>query len=202
MTSTLNETTGISPEAADLLFREARTAYYFNETPVSDDQLEAIYDLVRHAPTAMNTQPLRVVFVRSDEARSRLLPLVAEGNRKKSESAPVIAILAADTNFHEHLPKLLPMSPNAKDNFADAKVREDRALFNATLQAGYFILAVRAMGLDAGPMGGFNKNGVDEEFFAGTGLKSFLLVNIGTVAEGGNFPRKPHMTFEEAVTLL
>lgn len=204
MTSTLDATakSALNDLALDQLFREARTAYSFDSTRVSDEQLAEIYELTRHAPTAMNTQPLRVVFVRSDEAKARLLPLVSEGNRKKSESAPVVAILAADTNFHEYLPKLLPMSPNAKDSFADEKVRLDRAMFNATLQAGYFILAVRALGLDAGPMGGFNKGGVDEEFLAGTGVKSFLLVNIGTVAEGGNFPRKAHMTFDEAVTLL
>ncbi len=188
--------------SADLLFREARTAYSFTDEPVSDEQLAAIYDLVRHAPTAMNSQPLRVTFVRTDEAKKRLLPHLGEGNRPKAESAPVVAILAADTDFHENLPRLLPMNPAAKDGFADPAAREASAKFNAALQAGYFILAVRAAGLDAGPMGGFDRAGVDAEFFDGTPLRSILVVNIGHVAEGGNFARKPHVPFDEAVTLL
>lgn len=187
---------------ADLLFREARTAYSFTDEPVSDEQLAAIYDLVRHAPTALNSQPLRVTFIRSDEAKARLLPHLSEGNRPKAQSAPVVAILAADTDFHENLPRLLPMNPAAKEGFADPESREASAKFNAALQAGYFILAVRAAGLDAGPMGGFDRAGVDAEFFDGTPLRSILVVNIGKVAEGGNFPRKPHVEFDEAVTVL
>jgi len=196
------ETLAIDPQAADLIFREGRTAYSFTDEPVPDAELAAIYDLVRHAPTAMNTQPLRVTFVRSDEAKARLLPHLAEGNRPKAQSAPVVAILAADTDFHENLPRLLPMMPGAKDNFADDEARAQAAKFNATLQAGYFLLAVRAVGLDAGPMGGFDAAGLDAEFFAGTPLRSLLVVNIGHVAEGGNFPRKPHVPFEDAATIL
>lgn len=191
----------IDDAAADALFRDAHTAYSFTDEPVSDEQLAQIYELVRHAPTAMNSQPLRVVYVRTPQAKGRLLPLLAEGNRPKAESAPVVAILAADTDFHENLPRLLPMAPNVKDSFDDPAKREQHARFNATLQAGYFILAVRAVGLDAGPMGGFNAAGIDREFFAGTSLRSLLVVNIGHVAEGGNFPRKPHVTFDEAVTI-
>jgi 3-hydroxypropanoate dehydrogenase len=192
----------IDDTAADVLFRAGRTAYSFTDEPVSDEQLAQIHELMRHAPTAMNSQPLRVVFVRTPEAKARLLPRLAEGNRPKAESAPVVAILAADTDFHQNLPRLLPMAPKVQNSFDDADKREQHARFNATLQAGYFILAVRAVGLDAGPMGGFNAAGVDEEFFAGSSLRSLLVVNIGHVAQGGNFPRKPHMTFEEAVTLL
>jgi 3-hydroxypropanoate dehydrogenase len=192
----------IDNAAADVLFRAGRTAYSFTDEPVRDEQLAQIYELMRHAPTAMNSQPLRVVFVRTPAAKARLLPRLAEGNRPKAESAPVVAILAADTDFHENLPRLLPMAPKVQDSFDDAYKREQHARFNATLQAGYFILAVRAVGLDAGPMGGFNAAGIDEEFFAGTSLRSLLVVNIGHVAEGGNFPRKAHMAFEEAVTLL
>jgi 3-hydroxypropanoate dehydrogenase len=192
----------IDDSAADVLFRDAHTAYSFTSEPVGDEQLAEIYELMRHAPTSGNAQPLRIVFVRTDENKARLLPHLDSGNRSKSESAPVVAILAADTEFHEHLPRLLPMAPKAKDSFADPAKREEAARFNATLQAAYFILAVRAVGLDAGPMGGFNAAGIDEEFFSGTGMRSILVVNIGHVAEGGNFPRKPHMTFEEAVTLI
>ena len=203
MTAALDPATlAIDATAADVLFREARTAYAFTDEPVGDGQLAEIYELMRHAPTAMNTQPLRITFVRSAEAKARLLPHLAEGNRPKSESAPIVAILAADTDFHEHLPRLMPMAENAKDRFADDAARAQAARFNATLQAGYFLLAVRAVGLDAGPMGGFDATGVDAEFFTGTALRSILVVNIGHVAEGGNFPRKPHMGFEQAVTIL
>lgn len=192
----------IDPAAADLLFRDAHTAYSFTDEPVSDAQLAEIYELMRHAPTAMNSQPLRIVFVKTEAAKGRLLPLLAEGNRAKSESAPVVAILAADTDFHEHLPRLLPMAPAARDSFSDFDKRAQHARFNATLQAGYFILAVRAVGLDAGPMRGFDANGIDAEFFADTALQSLLVVNIGHVAQGGSFPRKPHMTCDEAVTVV
>lgn len=192
----------IDDRAADLIFRDAHTAYSFTDAPVSDEQLAAIYDLVRHAPTAMNSQPLRVVFLRTDEAKARLLPHLAEGNRAKSASAPVVAILAADTDFHENLPRLFPMAPGAKDFFLDDNARTQTATFNATLQAGYFLLAARAVGLDAGPMNGFDNAGLDAEFFADSSVRSILVVNLGQVAESGNYPRKPHMTFEEAVTLL
>ena len=192
----------IDEAAADLLFREAATAYSFTDEPVTTEQLAQIHELLRHAPTAMNTQPLRILFLTTDEAKARLLPHLAEGNRAKSASAPVVAILAADTDFHEHLPRLMPMAPNARERFLDDAAREQAARFNATLQAGYFILAVRAVGLDAGPMGGFDAAGVDAEFLAGTPLRSILVVNIGTVAEGGRFPRKPHVAFEDAVTIL
>ena len=202
MTTTANDTLSISEEAANTLFREASTAYSFTDEPVAPELLAEIYELMRHAPTAMNTQPLRIVFVTTDEAKARLLPQLAEGNRAKSQSAPVVAILAADTDFHENLPKLMPTMPNAKDNFADDEGRIASAMFNATLQAGYFVLAVRAAGLDAGPMAGFDRAGIDAEFFAETALRSFLVVNMGNVADGGSFPRKPHVEFQEAVTIL
>ena len=205
MTTTLDSQTldiAISDDAADLLFREGRTAYSFTEEPVAHSQLFAIYELMRHAPTLMNAQPLRIVFLTTDEAKARLIPNLAEGNRAKSESAPVVAILAADNDFHENLPKLLPMVPDAKEMFADDEARAQTALLNAHIQAGYFILAVRAVGLDAGPMGGFDRAAVDAEFFAGTPLNSILVVNIGNVAEGGNFPRKPHVEWADGVTVL
>ncbi len=192
----------INQAAANILFNDAATAYSFTDEPVSPEQLAEIYELMRQAPTAMNSQPLRIVFVTSPEAKARLLPNLAEGNRAKSKSAPVVAILAADTDFHENLPRLLPMVPDAREKFSEPEARSQAAKFNATLQAGYFILAVRAVGLDAGPMGGFNKAGIDSEFFQGTALKSLLVVNIGTVAEGGRFPRKAHVEFSEAVTIL
>jgi 3-hydroxypropanoate dehydrogenase len=192
----------IDAQTASLLFHDAHTAYGFTDAPVSDEELAELYGLMRFGPTAMNSQPLRITFIRSDGAKARLLPLLAEGNRPKSLSAPVVAILAADTDFHEHLARFLPQVPGAKDKFADDAARTQAALFNATLQAGYFIIAARAVGLDAGPMGGFNKAGIDAEFFAGTGLKSLLVVNLGHVAEGANNPRNPRHAYDEAVTVL
>jgi 3-hydroxypropanoate dehydrogenase len=145
---------------------------------------------------------LRVTFVRSAEAKGRLLPLIAEGNRAKSASAPVVAILAADTDFHEHLPVVNPQMEGARERFGrNPDYRAGMALNNAWLQAGGFILAVRAVGLDAGPMGGINAAGIDAEFFAGTPLRTFMVVNIGHVADDGAFPRNPRLGFAEAVTL-
>ena len=203
MTATLDITSrGIDERTADVLFRDAHTAYSFTGAAPSDAQLARIYDLVRHAPTAMNGQPLRITYVRSHEAKARLLPLLAEGNRAKAASAPVVAILAADTDFHLNLHRTLPHLPNAAAMFAEDAAREQAARFNAHIQAGYFILAVRAAGLDAGPMRGIDAAAIDAEFFAGTPLRSFLAVNIGEVADGGSFPRSPRLEQHEAVTVL
>lgn len=192
----------IDEHTADLLFREAHTAYSFTDEPVTDAALTEVYDLVRYAPTLMNSQPLRLTFLRSADAKARLLPHLAPGNRAKAESAPVVAILAADTDFHEHLPRMFPQVPGAKDNFGDPAARAQVATFNAAIQAGYFILAVRAAGLDAGPMGGFDKAGVDAEFFPGSSLRSVLVVNLGHAAPGGTNPRNPRLDHREAVTTL
>ena len=190
---------GLDDAAADLLFRGAHTAYRFTDEPVTEAQLDLVHDLLRFPPTAMNTQPLRVVLLADEEAKVRLLPYLAEGNRAKSASAPVVAILAADTDFHDHLPRLLPHAPGAKDRFADAAGREQTARFNATLQAGYFILAVRAAGLDAGPMGGFDAVGVDRDLLGDGALRSFLVVNLGHAAADGTFPRSPRLERDEVL---
>jgi len=189
------------PQIEDLIFRQAHTTYAFSDRAVSDEQLAAIYDLVRLGPTAMNSQPLRITYLRTPQGKARLLPHLAEGNRPKSASAPVVAILAADTDYHEHLDRLAPHQQGARERLAanlDARRRD--ATFNATLQAGYFILAVRSVGLDAGPMGGFDRAGVDGEFFAGTSLNSILVVNLGYAADGGQRPRAPRLELHEAVS--
>lgn len=188
--------------AADLLFREARTAYRFTDEPVSDEQLRAIHDLVKWAPTALNAQPLRVTLVRSERARARLMRHLGAGNRPKSASAPVIAILSYDVDFHEHLPQLLPTNPGARDGFADEGRRHGFASFNAALQAGYLLLGVRAAGLAAGPMAGFDKAGVDAEFFPDGRQRSLLLVNIGHVAPDGQFPRNPRLDYDTVVSTV
>ncbi|MEU1729531.1 nitroreductase family protein [Streptosporangium sp. NPDC020145] len=168
----------LSPEAQDLLFREARTANTFTTEPVSDEQVRAIYDLVKYAPTAMNQQPLRVVLVRSPQARERLVRLMAPGNQAKTAAAPLVAILAADE-----------------------ALRSRTATFNAALQVGYFILGVRAAGLAAGPMAGYDAAGVDKEFLdeAHTVL---AVVNIGRPGPDAWFDRLPRLTYEEVVTTV
>ncbi|WP_104105225.1 malonic semialdehyde reductase [Nocardioides sp. 616] len=189
----------LSPEAQDLLFREARTANAFTDEPVTDEQVAAIYDLVKYGPTAMNIQPLRVVLVRAGEDRERLLKHMSEGNREKTASAPMVAVLAADTDFHELLHRTFPIFPGAKDAFADDAAREQAARFNATLQIGYFMVGVRAAGLAAGPMSGFDAAALDEDLFAGTALKSLLVVNIGHPAENAWFDRLPRLEAHEVV---
>ena len=189
----------LSPEAQDLLFREARTANTFTAEPVTDEHIAAIYDLMKYAPTAMNNQPLRIVLVRDGEPRERLLKHMVDGNRDKTSGAPLVAILAADTDFHEHLERTFPHFPGARDLFSDDSAREQAAKFNATLQAGYFFLAVRAAGLAAGPMGGFDADGVDREFFEGTSLRSLVVVNLGKPGENAWFDRLPRLDHDEVV---
>ena len=201
-TSSTGEHLELDAAAQDLLFTSARTANTFADEPVSDEQVRAIYELVKWAPTAMNTQPLRVVLVRSPQARERLVSHMAAGNQAKTATAPLVAILAADTDFHQHLDELLPYVENAGSRFADAGAREQVARFNATLQAGYFLLGVRAAGLAAGPMGGFDAAGVDAEFFTGTGLRSFLVVNIGRPGDNAWMDRLPRLHHDDVVTAL
>lgn len=189
----------LASDAQSLLFRDARTANTFTDEAVTDEQIAAIYDLVQFAPTAMNAQPLRIVLVRQGEVRERLLKHMADGNRDKTSKAPLVAILAADTDFHEHLARTFPHFPGAKDLFADDAVREQAARFNGTLQVGYFLLGVRAAGLAAGPMGGFDADSLDEDFFEGQSLKSLLVVNIGHPGENAWFDRLPRLEYDEVV---
>ncbi|MGV1035905.1 MAG: malonic semialdehyde reductase [Candidatus Nanopelagicales bacterium] len=192
----------LDPVAQDLLFRDARTANTFTDEPVTDEQLQAIYDLAKWAPTAMNSQPLRLVVVRSEEARERLLGYMAEGNRAKTATAPLTVILAADVDFHEHLPRVFPHAPGLKDNFSDEQARAGLAGKQAWLQAGYFILAIRAAGLAAGPMSGFDSAGVDADLLAGTTLRSFAVVNIGQPGPDAWMQRNPRLDHDEVVTTL
>ena len=151
----------LDPAAQDLLFREARTANTFTDEPVTDEQVQAIYDLVKYGPTAFNQSPLRITLVRSAEARERLVKHMSEGNQAKTATAPLVAILSADNEFHEELPALLPHFPQAKDlYFAERPAREGAAALNAALQAAYFIIGIRAAGLAAGPMTGLDFAGV------------------------------------------
>ncbi|HKS45865.1 MAG TPA: malonic semialdehyde reductase [Amycolatopsis sp.] len=199
-TTSLAEALHVPQDVQDLLFRAARTANSFSDEPVSDEQIQAIYDLVKWAPTSMNTQPLRALVIRTPEGKKRLLPHMAEGNRAKTASAPVTVVLAADVDFHENLPKTFPHKPDAKDLFAgDESAREGFARLNSLLQVGYFIIGVRAAGLAAGPMTGFDNAGVDAEFFAGKNWKSLVVVNVGKPGENPWFDRLPRLDYDEVV---
>ena len=189
----------LDPAAQDLLFREARTANTFTDEPVTDEQVQAIYDLVKFGPTAFNLSSLRVVLVRSDDARARLVKHMAEGNQAKTSTAPLVAILAADNEFHEELPALLPHFPQAKDMFfSERPVRESAAALNGALQAAYFIIGVRAAGLAAGPMTGYDAAGVEKEFLDGD-HSVLMVVNIGKPGEDAWFPRSPRLAYDEVV---
>ncbi|WNE98622.1 malonic semialdehyde reductase [Streptomyces luomodiensis] len=195
-------TLALDPAAQDLLFREARTANTFTDEPVTDEQVQAIYDLIKYGPTAFNQSPLRIVLVRSAEARERLVPHMAEGNRPKTASAPLVAILAADNEFHEELPALFPHFPQAKDVFfAERPAREEAAGLNAALQAGYFILGVRAAGLAAGPMTGFDPAGVQKEFLDDDHTP-LMVINIGKPGQDAWFPRGPRLDYDQVITTV
>ncbi|NIH83213.1 malonic semialdehyde reductase [Amycolatopsis granulosa] len=200
MTSTtgLADLLHLPPDVQNLLFREARTANSFADEPVGEEQIQAIYDLVKWAPTSMNIQPLRALVVRTEEGKRRLLPHMSEGNRAKTASAPVTVVLAADTDFHEKLPRTFPHKPGVKDLFSgDESARERVARLNALLQVGYFIVGVRAAGLAAGPMTGFDAAGIDREFFADRAWKSLVVVNIGKPGENPWFDRLPRLDYDE-----
>lgn len=189
----------LSDTALDQLFLQARTFNAFLPKEVSDAQLQRIYDLARMGPTSANASPMRVVFVKSPEAKAKLSPFMSEGNRAKTLAAPVTAIIGSDHAFHEKLPQLFPHA-DARSWFDGNQPLIDTTAFrNATLQGAYVIMAARAIGLDCGPMSGFDNAGVDAAFFAGTAVKSNFLINIGYGdASRDLFPRSPRLSFDEA----
>ncbi|MET8833519.1 malonic semialdehyde reductase [Micromonospora sp. NPDC004540] len=189
--------------AQALLFRAARTANAFTDEPVDEEQVRAIHDLVRNGPTAMNAQPLRVLLLRSAPARARLLPHLSSGNRDKTAGAPLTAVLAADVDWHDRLPELFPHRPGARDWFAgDPAGREAQARLNAALQIGYLLVGVRAAGLAAGPMAGFDTAGVEREFFPDGRHRVLLLMNIGRPAPDAWRERLPRLDYAEVVSVL
>ncbi|GAA1714848.1 malonic semialdehyde reductase [Isoptericola hypogeus] len=207
MTETLTHPTtslAVGDDVADLLFRAARTTSQWTDAPVSDEQLAAAWDLAKFGPTAMNTLPLRVLVVRSTEAKARLVAHMGDGNKPKVEAAPVSLVLAADPAFHQHLDTLFPAYPGMKDQLEPAAdVREQMARNNALIQAGYVIVGLRAAGLAAGPMNGMDFDGVDGEFFASSGWKSFLVINVGHAdGEGSPYPRGPRLSFDQVAEVL
>ena len=193
----------LNDEGLDLIFRKARTHNVWLDQPVDDGLLRQVYDLARMGPTSANMCPLRIVFVKSKEAKERLKPALHAGNVDKTMAAPVTAILGMDIRFYEKLPELFPHA-DAKAWFKDlpVPVLEQMALRNSSLQGAYFMLAARALGLDCGPMSGFNNAKVDAEFFAGTTVKSNFLCNLGYGDVAKLHPRSPRLDFDEGCKII
>ncbi len=189
----------LSEATLDQLFRSARTLNAWLPKEVSDEQLHHLYELAKFGPTSANSSPMRVVFVKSAEAKAKLAPLMSDGNRSKTMEAPVTAIIGTDHDFHEQLPKLFPHA-DARSWFVGNQPLIDVTAFrNATLQGAYVLMAARALGLDCGPMSGFDNAGVDAAFFAGTAVKSNFMISIGYGDASRNlFPRSPRLAFDEA----
>jgi 3-hydroxypropanoate dehydrogenase len=207
----------IDDSPLDILFREARTYTAWKSQPVADQTLRDLYDILKWAPTSANTSPARFAFLRSKEAKERLRPALAPGNVEKTMTAPVTVIVAYDMKFYEQVPKLFPQSPGLMQLFeGNPQLVEVTAQRNSSLQGAYLILAARALGLDCGPMSGFDNAKVDEEFFAtgkpgvdrdqeffpGGHLKSNFLVNLGYGDPSTLYPRLPRLLFNDACSLL
>ena len=191
----------LAPAVFDQLFNQARTVNAFTDQAVTTEQMHALYDAVKMAPTAFNAQPARFVFITSAQGKAKLTPLMMEGNRAKTTQAPLTVIVAYDTNFQEHLPEQFP-AMDVKGMFdANPALTETAAFRNGSMQGGYLILAARAMGLDAGPMSGFDNAAVDAAFFADGRFKSNFIVNIGYGDQSATYPRGPRLSFEQAVTM-
>jgi 3-hydroxypropanoate dehydrogenase len=190
--------TELSPAALDQLFREARTHNAWQDRPVTDEQLHALYDVLKFGPTSANSSPARFIFVRTPEGKAKLKGSLSPGNIEKTMTAPVTVIVAHDPKFYDLLPKLLPHA-DAKNWFSgNYSLAEQTAFRNGTLQGGYLILAARALGLDTGPMSGFDSGKVEEAFMTDNGWKANLLINIGYGDPAGLFPRSPRLAFDEA----
>ncbi len=191
----------LDAKALDQLFRTARSYNAFTGE-ISDDTLRQLYDLLKFGPTAANGSPARFLFITSAEAKAKLAPALDEGNRAKTLAAPATVVVAHDMDFHEKLPVLFPHT-DAKSWFDGPRENRHEAAFrNGTLQGAYLIMAARALGLDTGPMSGFNNQMVDELFFAGTQWKSNIMVNLGTGDPASIFPRSPRLPFDEAARIV
>ncbi len=201
--SEAEERRGIDEAALEAIFRSARTHNRFHDEPVSDQTIEALYELLKWGPTSANCSPARFMFLRTREAKERLRPTLSPGNVEKTMAAPLTVIVAYDQKFYERLHYLFPHSPDARTWFADNEAFSAETAFrNGTLQGAYLIIAARAVGLDCGPMSGFDKAKVDEEFFAYRGWKSNFLCNLGHGNPDGLFARLPRLEFSEACELL
>lgn len=194
----------LDPQALDTLFLTARTHSGWLDMPVDDALLRQVWDLARMGPTSANCSPLRIVFVRSPEAKQRLLPALLEGNRAKTLAAPVTAIFGHDRQFFDLLPRLFPHA-DARAWFAGPEKEEvaaTTAFRNGTLQAAYFMLAARAVGLDCGPMSGFDNTAVDRAFFPDGRVKSNFICNLGHGDPAALYPRSPRLEFQDACSIV
>ena len=190
-------------KAQDVLFRHSRTHNGWLDRPVTDQQLHELYDLLKWAPTSANGSPARFYFVKSKQAKEKLKPALMSGNVEKTMAAPVTAIIAYDLSFHDHMPRLFPVAPDFNKMYQEnEKLEHETAFRNSTLQGAYLILAARTLGLDCGPMSGFDNKKVDETFFAGTRIKSNFLCNIGYGDHSKLYPRGPRLSFDEAAKIL
>lgn len=192
----------LSDAALDQIFRTARTRNGWSPEPVSETMLRAVYDLAKMGPTATNCCPARFVFVVAPEAKARLAPHLSAGNRPKVMAAPATVIIGYDLDFASRIPELFPHNPGAKDWFANPDVARETAFRNGSLQGAYLMLAARSLGLDCGPMSGFNQAGVNAEFFSGTSVLANFICNIGHGTDEYLFPRSPRLAFEDACTVL
>jgi 3-hydroxypropanoate dehydrogenase len=192
----------LDDNALDVLFRAARTHFAWQPKPVSDELLHEIYDVFKFGPTSANSSPARILFLKTDEAKARLLPALPPLNVEKSRTAPVVAVIAYDLEFFEKLPKLFPHA-DARAWFAsNPTLAQETAFRNGTLQGAYFMLAARALGLDCGPMSGFDAAKVNEEFFPDGKWKVNFICNLGYGTNANMFPRAPRLDFEEACSIL
>lgn len=192
----------INDQALDIVFRDARTRNGWEERKVSRTLMQAVYDLAKMGPTSANCSPARFVFVASDEGKARLKPHLGAGNVDKTMKAPCCVIIGHDMEFYEKLPKLFPHTDARAWFVGNDELIAKTAFRNGTLQGAYFMIAARALGLDCGPMSGFDNDGVDKEFFAGTTVKSNFLCNIGYGTDENLFPRSPRLDFDEACKVL
>jgi 3-hydroxypropanoate dehydrogenase len=194
--------TAINQESLDQLFNNARTHNAWQDKPVEPDLLRAVWDLTKMGPTSANCSPARIVFVVSGEAKARLKPHLIEGNVEKTLAAPVTAIIGSDQKFYDRLAELFPHT-DARSWFAgNDSLIASTAFRNSTLQGAYFLLAARALGLDCGPMSGFDNDAVDAAFFAGSDIKSNFLCNIGYATGEDIFPRSPRLDFDDACSVV
>jgi 3-hydroxypropanoate dehydrogenase len=201
--SQTQESVKVSLEAIHQLFSEARTHHAWLPKKVEDGTLQALYEIMKWGPTSANTNPVRIVFVKSEKAKAQLIPCLMPGNVDQTKAAPVTAIVAWDERFYDLVPRLFPVAPQMKDMFASNKPLAERSAFqNSTLQGGYLIVAARAVGLDCGPMAGFDNAKVDEAFFKGTTWKSNFLCNLGYGDASKLYPRGPRLSFDEACKII
>jgi 3-hydroxypropanoate dehydrogenase len=192
----------VNDEALDTIFRSARTQNKWLDKPVSTALLMAVYDLMRMGPTSANCSPARIVFAVSTEAKERLATHSSAANAPKVRSAPATAIIGYDLDFALRLPKLFPHNQDAKNWFTDPVLEQTTAFRNGSLQGAYFIIAARSLGLDCGPMSGFNNEAIDKAFFAGTRTKSNFICSVGHGDPSGLFDRSPRLSFDEACKLV